>query len=180
MKTGLTACWAADAPGPLLAFSAAATSTTTPTPTEGPRRRYGAEVRVLNADGEGGIPTDFAWSPVDGCRIRKTAMRRAGDMMAAAPHDPSGKDAHWDALSKEMLQYLLKAADLLDGGNIATVGSGRPTRWWPGSRRDPQPARPGLGQALVAMVAHGLSGDARDWSAISSGVARPSPGSTTT
>ena len=56
-----------------------------------------------------------------GCGLRQTAMRRAGDLMDAAPHDTSGKDAHWDALSKRMLQFLLKAAALLPGASIVTV-----------------------------------------------------------
>jgi len=166
LKTGLTACWAADAPGPLLAFSSRCDQydhTYLARKARGP-------VWVLNADGEGGIPTDFAWSPVDGCRVRKTAMRRAGDLMAAAPHDPGGKDAHWDALSKDMLQYLLKAADLLPDANITTV-----RRWASKPLMAGKAAEvlgrhdPGWGEALVDMVTNALS-DERYWSAISNGV----------
>ena len=125
---------------------------------------------VLNADGEGGIPTDFGWCPATAARYRQTAMRRAGDLMSAAPHDPGGKDAHWDALSKDMLQYLLKAADLLPRANILTV-----KRWASNPMMAGQAAEilirhdPGWGEALVAMVTNSTS-DERYWSAISEGV----------
>ena len=166
LKTALTSCWAADAPGAALLFSSRCDQydhTYLARAARGP-------VRVLNADGEGGIPTDFAWSPVGGCQDRATAMRRAGDLMDAAPHDPSGKDAHWDANSKRMLQFLLKAAALLPGGDILTVqgwaadplGAGKAAEVL--GRHDP-----GWGAALVAMVSQAL-GDERYWSAISSGV----------
>lgn len=168
MKTAVTACWAADAPGALLAFSSRCDQydhTYLARAARGP-------VRVLNADGEGGIPTSFAWSPVDGCEDRRTAMRRAGDMMAAAPHDPSGKDAHWDDLSKRMLQFLLKAAALLPGADLLTVqgwaadplGAGKAAETL--ARHDP-----GWGAALVAMVTQSLN-DERYWSAISQGVSQ--------
>lgn len=168
LKTALTACWAADAPGALLAFSSRCDQydhTYLARAARGP-------VRVLNADGEGGIPTDFAWSPVEGCDDRRTAMRRAGDLMAAAPHDPSGKDAHWDDLSRRMLQFLLKAASLLPGADLLAVqgwaadplGAGKAAEVL--ARHDP-----GWGAALVAMVTQSLN-DERYWSAISQGVSQ--------
>jgi type IV secretion system protein VirD4 len=166
LKTGLTACWAADAPGALLAFSSRCDQYDH---TYLARRARG-RVWVLNADGEGGIPTDFAWSPVDGCRVRRTAMRRAGDLMAAAPHDPSGRDAHWDGLSKLMLQYLLMAADLLPDGNIVTVKVWASQPLLAGKAAEVLRLHdPDWGDALVAMVTNALN-DERYWSAISNGV----------
>lgn len=166
MKTALVSCWAADAPGAALLFSSRCDQydhTFADRAARGP-------VRVLNADGEGGIPTDFAWSPVDGCQERATAMRRAGDLMDAAPHDPSGKDAHWDANSKRMLQFLLKAAALLPGGSIATVQQWASNPLGAGEAADVLSRHdPGWGAALVAMVSQALN-DERYWSAISSGV----------
>jgi hypothetical protein len=164
LKTGLTSCWAADAPGPLLAFSSRCDQYDHTCLA----RQARGEVRVLNADGEGGIPTDFAWSPVDGCEIRRTAMRRAGDLMAAAPHDPSGKDAHWDDLSKRMLQFLLKAAALL-GADIVTVQEWASNPMGAGKAAEALGQHdPGWGNALVAMVTQSLN-DERYWSAISQG-----------
>ena len=167
LKTGLSSCWAGDAPGTLLAFSSRCDQydhTYLARKSRGP-------VWTLNADGEGGIPTDFAWSPVDGCDDRATAMRRAGDFMEAAPHDPSGKDAHWDGLSKRMLQYLLKAAALL-GEDITAVQA-----WADNPMQAGQAAAalaehdPKWGAGLVAMVTQALSDD-KYWTAISGGVSQ--------
>ena len=164
-KSGALACHAADAPGLLFC-----TSTKTEMLLDTLPYRDGP-FWVLNADGYGGIPSTLAWSPVEGCADRQTAMRRAGDMMEAAPHDPSGKDAHWDALSKEMLQYLLKAAALLHGGNILTVQEWASSPLTAGKAAEILGQHdPGWGGALVAMITQALNGDPRDWSAISSGV----------
>ena len=166
LKTALTSCWAVDIPGAALLFSSRCDQYDH---TYLARKERGG-VAVLNADGEGGIPTDFAWPPVDGCEVRQTAMRRAGDLMAATPHDPSGKDAHWDALSKKMLQYLLKAAALTPGGNIATV------REWASSPAAATDATeileqhdPEWGRIVSGMIASALF-DEKYWSAISSGI----------
>ena len=168
LKTALTSCWAADAPGALLAFSSRCDQYDH---TYLARKARG-QVRTLNADGEGGIPTDFAWSPVDGCHARKTAMRRAGDLMAAAPHDPSGKDADWDALSKDMLQFLLKAASLLPGGNIVTVRKWASNPLTAGKAAEVLGRHdPGWGEALVGMITQALN-DQKYWSSISYGVTR--------
>src|ERR1035441_7870762 len=106
--------------------------------------------------------------PGDGCEIRRTAMRRAGDLMAAAPHDPSGKDAHWDDLSKRMLQFLLKAAALL-GADIVTVQEWASNPMGAGKAAEALGQHdPGWGNALVAMVTQSLN-DERYWSAISQG-----------
>ena len=166
LKTALTSCWGADAPGAALLFSSRCDlydHTYLARAARGP-------VLVLNADGEGGIPTDFAWSPVDGCEARATAMRRAGDLMDAAPHDPSGRDAHWDANSKRMLQFLLKAAALIPGGDLLTVQGWAADPLQAGKAAEALCRHdPGWGAALVSMVSQALN-DERYWSAISSGV----------
>ena len=168
IKTALTSCWAADVPGTAVLFSSRCDQHDH---TYLARKARG-RVWTLNADGEGGIPTDFAWPPVDGCEVRKTAMRRAGDLMAAAPHDPSGHDAHWDSLSKDMLQYLLKAARLLPGGTIMTVKRWASNPLMAGKAADVLSQHdPGWGEALVSMVSQSLN-DERYWSAISNGVTR--------
>ena len=166
-KTSALACHAADAPGLLFATS---TKTGLLLDTVPYRARAGRRIWVLNADGYGGIPSNLTWSPVEGCEVRQTAMRRAGDLMDAAPHDPSGKDAHWDALSKEMLQYLLKAAALLDGANILTVQEWASNPLTAGKAAEVLGQHdPGWGRGLVSMVTQALNDD-KYWSAISSGV----------
>jgi len=168
LKTALTSCWAADAPGAALLFSSRCDQWDHTYLARAARGR----VRVLNADGEGGIPTGFAWSPVDGCQDRATAMRRAGDLMDAAPHDPSGHDAHWDGLSKRMLQFFLKAAALLPAGNILTVQKWASNPLTAGKAAEVlQRHDPDWGEALVAMVSQSLN-DGRYWSAISGGVSQ--------
>ena len=63
-KTGMMACWAADAPGALLATS---TRTDLYAHTAIPRARLG-DILTLNPGGDGGIPSTLAWSPLDGCQ----------------------------------------------------------------------------------------------------------------
>jgi type IV secretion system protein VirD4 len=107
LKTALLAGWAADAPGALLATSS-----------RGDIWRHSAtarpgDVRVLNASGTPGIPCDFAWSPVAGCRDTEVATRRAADLMAASPRDPGGKDAWHEDRGGRLLRYMLHTADLV-------------------------------------------------------------------
>ena len=107
-KTGMMACWAADAPGALLATS---TRTDMYVHTAIPRMRLG-ELHVLNPGGDGGIPSTLQWSPLDGCTYPAIAIERAGYLMAAAPKDSGGKDAWWDAKGAELLRLMLHAAAL--------------------------------------------------------------------
>ena len=131
-KSSTLACMGADAPGLLLT-----TSTKTSLMLDiHPYRKDGRSTWVLNADGYGGIPSNLAWNPVEFCDVPTTAMRRAGDLMEAAPHDPSGKDSHWDSLSKDLLQFLLRAAAI--AAKSGRVSSGEPTdlrtvRFWSSS-----------------------------------------------
>lgn len=103
-KTAALACHAADAPGLLLC-----TSTKTSLMLHALPYRQG-RVWVLNADRYGGIPSTLAWSPVEGCEDTETAMRRAGDLMAASPRDPSGRDMWYEDRGAQLIQYMLRAA----------------------------------------------------------------------
>ncbi len=107
-KTGMMACWAADAPGAMLATS---TRTDLYKHTAIPRMRLG-DLHVLNPGGDGGIPSTLAWSPLDGCTSPAIAIERAGYLMAAAPKDSGGKAAWWDAKGAELLRLMLHAAAL--------------------------------------------------------------------
>lgn len=151
-KTALVSCWAADAPGALLATSS---RTDLYAHTALAREALGP-VRVLNPDGDGGIPTTLAWSPLEGCRNPRTAMRRAGDLMAAAPKDSSGRDAWWDAKGAELLRLMLHAA--------AVTGASMADAWaWVRDPSAPEPvaalcsplAAPGWAEELAAMLAAG-------------------------
>ena len=107
-KTAALACHAADAPG-LLFCTSTKTSLMLHTIPYRPGRIW-----VLNADRYGGIPSTLAWSPVEGCEDTETAMRRAGDLMAASPRDASGKDAWHEDRGAQLIQYMLRAAAAVD------------------------------------------------------------------
>ena len=150
MKTALIACWAADAPGALLATSSRIdlyAHTVLAREVAGP-------VWVLNPDGDGGIPTTLSWSPLDGCRNPRTAMRRAGDLMHAAPRDSTGKDAWWDAKGAELLRLMLHAAAVA-GTTMAEAAA------WVRDPSAPEPmtaltsplAAPGWADELAAILA---------------------------
>jgi type IV secretion system protein VirD4 len=168
-KSSSLACMGADAPGLLLT-----TSTKTSLMLDiHPYRKDGRDTWVLNADGYGGIPSNLAWNPVEFCDVPTTAMRRAGDLMDAAPHDPSGKDSHWDSLSKDLLQFLLRAAAL---GARYPVQSGvmsgeaidlRTVRFWSSS-----PAAVGTAiEILESVVSLGAHGEYDDWAVRLQGMA---------
>jgi len=106
-KSASMACYAADAPGLLFA-----TSTKTELLLDTLPYRNGP-LWVLNADGYGGIPSTLAWSPVEGCANPATAIRRAGDFMAASPRDPSGKDSYHEDRAARLIRYALHAADII-------------------------------------------------------------------
>ena len=103
-KTAALACHAADAPDILFC-----TSTKTGLLRHSLPYRTG-NVHILNADRYGGIPTTLAWSPVEGCGDRDTAIRRAKDFMAASPRDPSGRDSYHENRGTQLIQYMLRAA----------------------------------------------------------------------
>jgi hypothetical protein len=107
IKTALISRWILEAPGPVLATSSRADQYRH---TVAVRETAGA-VLVLDADGYG-PGTNFAWSPVAGCRVPAVAIRRAGDFMHASPRDPSGKDAWHEDRGAKLLRWALHAADL--------------------------------------------------------------------
>lgn len=107
-KTGLMSGMIADAPGAVLATS---TRTDVYAHTALTRARKGP-VYVLNPGGDGGIPTNLAWSPLDGCEHPAAAIERAGYLMNAAPKDQGGKDAWWDGRGHVLLRLMLHAAAL--------------------------------------------------------------------
>jgi type IV secretion system protein VirD4 len=103
-KTAALACHAADAPDLLFC-----TSTKTGLLRHSLPYRTG-NVWVLNADRYGGVPSTLSWSPVEGCEDTETAIRRARDLMAASPRDPSGKDAWHEDRGARLIWYMLRAA----------------------------------------------------------------------
>jgi type IV secretory pathway TraG/TraD family ATPase VirD4 len=151
MKTALIAGWAMNAPGALLATSSRIDlylHTVIARAAAGP-------VWVLNPDGDGGIPSSFAWSPLDGCEDPRTALRRAGALMAAAPSDKSGKDAYWDAKGADLLRLMLHA------GALAGVTMHEVTAWVRDPASSPasvilsgEYAAPGWAQALEGLCAN--------------------------
>ena len=157
MKTGLTSCWAADAPGALLAYSSRCDQYRH---TAVPRSRLG-DVLVLNADGDGGIPSSFAWSPVAGCRDPQTAIRRAGDLMAASPRDTSGKDSWHEDRGARLIRYMLHAA-AVDGASMHEVAAWvhDPLSAEPMSILGSRSAWPGWDGKLATLLEGGRDGDA--------------------
>jgi type IV secretory pathway TraG/TraD family ATPase VirD4 len=151
LKTALIAGWAANAPGALLATSSRIDLYLH---TVIAREQCGP-VWVLNPDGDGDIPSTLAWSPLDGCQDPRTAIRRAGALMAAAPSDKGGKDAYWDAKGADLLRLMLHAAALA-GATMLEV------RTWVSSPESPAPAailaseyaEPGWAEELEALLAN--------------------------
>ena len=128
-------------------------------------------VYFLNPGLDGGFPSTLRYSPLAGCEDPRVAMEAAGALMHAAPHDTSGKDAHWDHQSKTMLQFLLHAAALTPGADITAVLDWASDPGRAGMAADilHRQGAPGWGQRLVRVVTMS-AGDERYWSAISSGV----------
>ena len=73
---------------------------------------------VLNPGGDGHIPTNVRWSPLQDCGIPSVAIETAGYLQHAAPSDKSGKDAHWDAEGADLVRKALHAAALMDGATM--------------------------------------------------------------
>ena len=154
-KSAALACHAADAPGLLFA-----TSTKTGLLLDTLPYRAGGPVWVLNADGYGGIPSTLAWSPVEGCEDPATAIRRAGDLMAASPRDPSGKDAYHEDRAAKLLRCMLHAA--------ANAGASmHDVAFWTAHPLHPRPmeilqsaaACPGWDRQLSELLVGGRDGD---------------------
>jgi len=151
MKTALIAGWAMNAPGSLLATSSRVDlylHTIAAREAAGP-------VWVLNPDGDGGILSTLAWSPLEGCQDPRTAIRRAGALMAAAPSDKGGKDAYWDAKGADLLRLMLHAGALA-GATMRDVTAWvrDPSAPAPAAILASEYAAPGWAQALEALCAN--------------------------
>ena len=151
VKTALIAGWAMNAPGALLATSSRIDLYLH---TVLARTALGL-VWVLNPDGDGGIPSTFEWSILDGCQDPRTAIRRAGVLMGAAPKDSSGKDAYWDGKGADLLRLMMHA------GALAGVTMREVTAWVRNPAASPaaavlsgEYAAPGWGQAMEALCAN--------------------------
>ena len=107
-KSGFLGGVVMDAPGAALSTSTRVdvwANTVIPRTAKGP-------VWVLNPGGDGGIPTNLSASPLIDCHHPAGAIEAAGYLMAAAPKDPGGKDAWWDARGHELLRIMMHAAAL--------------------------------------------------------------------
>ena len=105
-KSASEAAWLAEAPG-------AAISTTTRTDMwvhTAMARAAKGPLWVLNPDGDGDLPTNFALSPLTGCHIPQIAIESAGYLVHAAPSDKDGKDRYWDQKGAELLRLAMHAA----------------------------------------------------------------------
>ena len=116
-KSAAVGNWVWDAPGACLVTS---TRTDLYKHTAAPRRERG-RVRTLNPGGHGGIPTDFAWSPLDGCENPDEAEAAGITLMAAAPQDKA-KDDYWTDGAAELLKLYFHAA-ILGGASIREARS---------------------------------------------------------
>jgi type IV secretion system protein VirD4 len=127
-------------PGPVLA-------TTTKADIHGltaaARARRGA-VHVFNPQNIGGVPSTFAWSPVDGCEDPATAIRRADAFAHSVSQRGVEDGAFWSAKASDYLRAFFHAAALA-GYDLRTVA-----RWVSGT---------GSGEAEQILHAHG----AADW-----------------
>ena len=134
-------------------------------------RARSGPVWFLNPGLDGGFPSTLRFSPLAGCEDQRAAIEAAGALMSAAPHDPSGRDAHWDGLSRRMLQFLMHAAALTPGADILTVQEWASNPALAGEAAGTLLGRddPRWGRQLVALVSRSAN-DERYWSAISSGV----------
>ena len=80
-------------------------------------RRQRGPVFVFNPSGMGGIATDVTFDPLTGCRDPKTAVDRAGDLIAGAGTTGDGSSAagdreHWAGQARDTLAVLMHAAAL--------------------------------------------------------------------
>ena len=106
-------CRIIDAPGAVIA-----TSTRTDLYEKTHRlRELRGPVFVFNPSGMGGIATDVTFDPLTGCTDPKTAVDRAGDLIAGAGSTGSdgssqGDREHWAGQARDTLAVLMHAAAL--------------------------------------------------------------------
>ncbi len=76
------------------------------------RAQFG-HIWLMNPEGQGGIPSNFRWSPVSGCENPVVAMERAAAMISAAGDNADVTDAgYWKEMGTQLLACLLHAAAL--------------------------------------------------------------------
>jgi hypothetical protein len=95
--------------------------------TRGVRGRRGP-VWVFNPQGIGGIPGNVRWSPLAGCQVPATAIRRGMAFAAAVSTEGTEESGFWRREAGEGLQGLFAAAAIA-GRDIRAVGQ------WAGSAR---------------------------------------------
>ena len=141
-KSGLLSHLVLTAPGPAL--------TTSSKPdlfalTAGVRAQSGP-VWVFNPQGIGGIPSNVRWSPLAGCHVPATAIRRGMAFAAAVSTEGTEDSGYWRREAGEGLQGLFAAAAIVRT-DMRTVG-----RWAGSPRSTPEAA------AILAAAGH------REWS----------------
>jgi type IV secretion system protein VirD4 len=77
--------------------------------TSGVRQRLGP-VHVFNPQRIGGVPSTFAWSPVDGCQDQATAIRRADAFANAVSQKGVEDGTFWSAKASDYLRAYFHAA----------------------------------------------------------------------
>jgi type IV secretion system protein VirD4 len=109
-KSGYLAQAVLHAPGPVVSGS---TRDDIFRLTSGVRSRYG-HVEVFNPQQIGNVPSTFRWSPLDGCEIPATAIRRADSLVYATAGEQSGGDdqAWWTSKASSAMRSLLLAGAL--------------------------------------------------------------------
>jgi type IV secretion system protein VirD4 len=103
-------------------------------------------VWVFNPQGIGGIPSNVRWSPVSGCHVPATAIRRGAAFAASVSTQGTEESGFWRREAGEGLQGLFAAAALAHR-DMRTVGL------WAGSPRTTPEAA-----AILAAAGH------QDWS----------------
>jgi len=88
--------------------------------TSGLRARHGAPIAVFNPQGIGGITatSTFRWSPIEGCKDRAVAIRRADAFANALPQE--GENRFFQASARAYLRAMFHAAALA-GGDMRLV-----------------------------------------------------------
>jgi hypothetical protein len=109
--------------------------------TSGIRARRGP-VWVFNPQGIGGIPGNVRWSPLSGCHVPATAIRRGMAFAAAISTEGTEESGFWRREAGQGLQGLFAAAAIA-GRDVRTVGQ------WAGSPRTTPEAA-----AILAAAGH--------------------------
>jgi len=128
-------------PGPVLA------TTTKPdiyTLTSATRAQLGP-VHVFNPQHIGGVPSTFAWSPVDGCEDPATAIRRADAFAFAVSQKGTEDGGFWSAKASDYLRGYFHAAALA-GFDLRAVPRGCPAPTRTSRSRFSSPSAPISGQ----------------------------------